>query len=196
MLDKTNKWVPATDPVHYDKPDIAGVGPGISFAKAMLQNNPKIRIGLIPCAVGGSPIRVWSPDSVYLSPFRPYDDAVARTKTAMQQGTLKGIIWHQGESDNNPAGIRVYMNQFKKVIERFRNDLHAPALPFVAGEIGYFNNDFAINRIIDSLPVLVPKTAVVSARGLTDKGDKIHFDTPSERELGNRYAREMLKLEH
>ena len=33
MLDKNNNWVPATDPVHFDKPGVAGVGPGISFAR-------------------------------------------------------------------------------------------------------------------------------------------------------------------
>src|SRR5215210_2193260 len=50
MLDKNNNWVPATDPVHFDKPEIAGVGPAISFAKEMARGDKKIRIGLIPCA--------------------------------------------------------------------------------------------------------------------------------------------------
>ena len=195
MLDKNNKWVPATDPVHYDKPDVAGVGPAISFAKEMLGNNKKIKIGLIPCAVGGSPIRVWSPDSVYLPPFHPYDDAIRRTKLAQQSGVLKGIIWHQGESDNNKEGVQIYMKKLKELIERFRLDLLVPDLPFVAGEIGYFKNDILINNVIDSLPGRVPKTAVVSAKALKDKGDQTHFDTPSARELGKRYAAEMKKLE-
>src|SRR5690348_16969070 len=50
MLDSLNKWLPATDPVHFDKPSIVGVGPAISFAKNLLGDNKKIRIGLIPCA--------------------------------------------------------------------------------------------------------------------------------------------------
>ena len=104
MLDKNNRWVPATDPVHFDKPAVAGVGPAISFAKAMTVGRPDMKIGLIPCAVGGSPIRVWEPDSVYLVNLHPYDDAVARARVAMQQGVLKGILWHQGESDNYPQG--------------------------------------------------------------------------------------------
>ena len=34
----------------------AGVGPGLSFAKALRQRRPDRRIGLIPCAKGGTSI--------------------------------------------------------------------------------------------------------------------------------------------
>ncbi|KAI9463070.1 putative carbohydrate esterase [Russula earlei] len=195
MLDKDNHWVPATDPVHFDKPDVAGVGPAIAFAKAMIGNNQKIKIGLVPCALGGSPIRVWEPDSVYLKVFHPYDDAISRTKLAMQKGVLKGILWHQGESDNNPKGAAVYMDKLKALINRFRTDLQQPTLPFVAGEIGYFGKGKpVINAVINQLPAHVPYTAVVSAEGLTDKGDQTHFDTRSARELGRRYAEAMKEV--
>jgi len=46
----------------------------------------------------------------------------------------------------------------------------------------------AINAVLAGLPRFVPHCAFVSAGGLTDKGDKIHFDSPSFRELGRRYA--------
>ncbi|MCW3091467.1 MAG: acetylxylan esterase [Ferruginibacter sp.] len=194
MLDKNNEWVPATDPVHFDKPNVAGIGPAISFAKAMIGNDKKINIGLIPCAWGGSPIRVWQQDSVYLETAHPYDDAVKRTKIAMQKGVLKGILWHQGESDNNPAGAVVYMDKLKTLIKHFRSEFNNPNLPFVAGEIGYFGKTDLVNKVIDSLPENVSHTAVVSAKGLTDKGDKTHFDAASARELGIRYAEAMKKL--
>ena len=35
MLNKAMEWVPAVDPVHFDKPDIAGVGLARSFAKGV-----------------------------------------------------------------------------------------------------------------------------------------------------------------
>jgi hypothetical protein len=210
MLDKNDNWVLATDPVHFDKPDITGVGPAISFAKEMLRkdgqsvdglrneglhNEGQRRIGLIPCAVGGSPIRVWEPDSTYLNGLHPYDDAIRRARAALRQGRLKGIIWHQGESDNNPQSAAVYMNKLQALILRLRKDLDSPDLPFVAGEIGYFGKGVLINAIIDRLPGTVPHTAVVSAEGLTDKGDKTHFDTRSARELGKRYGQAMKKLQ-
>jgi hypothetical protein len=40
----------------------------------------------------------------------------------------------------------------------------------------------------------VPNTAFVSAEGLKHKGDKIHFDSPSFRELGKRYAEAYWKM--
>jgi hypothetical protein len=188
MLDKENVWVPATDPVHFDKPGSAGVGPAISFAREMLAGDSKTKIGLIPCALGGSPIRVWQPDSVYLKVWHPYDDALRRAQLALQQGVLKGILWHQGESDNTRGRSALYLENLKTLVNRLRTDLGLPHIPFVAGEIGYFNQSNYINPVVNLLPQQVPQTAVVSASGLAHKGDSLHFDTPSARELGKRYA--------
>jgi len=188
MLDKNNKWVLATDPIHFDKPDVAGVGPGIAFAKEMLKDNKNISIGLIPCAWGGSSIKVWQPDSPYINNSHPYDDAIKRTENAMKYGVLKGILWHQGEADSNKEGVEGYMARVTELIQRFRTAFNNPQLPFVAGEIGYFGKSTAINKVLDQIPNKVPFTYTVSAKGLTDNGDKLHFNTTSARELGRRYA--------
>lgn len=195
MLDSLNHWVPAADPVHFDKPKSVGVGPALGFAKEMPGHNKNIRIGLIPCAWGGSPIKVWEPGVVYLKVAHPYDDAIKRTKLAMQQGVLKGVLWHQGESDNDSVHAALYMEKLKALINRLRADLQQPNLPFVAGETGYFNKTNYINPVINQLPQQVPHTAVVSAKGLMDRGDSLHFDTPSARELGKRYAQAMKRLQ-
>ena len=78
MLDRTLHWVPAIDPVHYDKP-IAGVGPGHSFARdARGATIRTLHIGLIPAAVGGSPISSWEPGALDpATKTHPYDDALA-----------------------------------------------------------------------------------------------------------------------
>lgn len=193
MLDSLNHWVPATDPVHFDKPS-AGVGPAVSFAKNILADNKKIKIGLIPCAWGGSPIKVWEPGAVYLN-AHPYDDALTKAKLAMQKGVLKGVLWHQGESDNDSARATVYLQKLKVLVNRLRTELQSPNLPFVAAEIGHFIKTDIINAVINQLPAEVQHTAVVSANGLVDKGDKLHFDTPSAREMGKRYAAAMLQLQ-
>ncbi|RYZ27003.1 MAG: sialate O-acetylesterase, partial [Chitinophagaceae bacterium] len=195
ILDSQNRWVAATDPVHYDKPASVGVGPAIDFAKEISGNNKSVKIGLIPCALGGSPIKVWEPNAVYLKAFRPYDDAIERARIAETKGVLKGILWHQGESDNDSLRAAVYLEKLSTLIRRLRAELKQPNLPFVAGEIGYFNKSNFINPVINQLPEKVAFTAVVSAKGLTHKGDRLHFDTPSARELGKRYARKMKALQ-
>ena len=45
-------------------------------------------------------------------------------------------------------------------------------------------------------PRTVPNTSVVSSEGLIHKGDGTHFDTFSARELGKRFAEEMIKMQN
>ncbi len=194
MLNKNNEWVLAAEPLHFDKQAVVGVGPGFAFAKAMIEYDSNIIIGLIPCAVGGSSIDFWQAQQYY-EPTKsyPYDDAIRRTKIAMQSGTLKGILWQQGESDSNPAGIKLYDKKLKSLIKRLRKDLHAKNVPFLAGTMGAFyivkNPDAEnINKIITQLPSQVKNTAVVSGANLSHKGDETHFDGASARTLGKRYA--------
>jgi hypothetical protein len=78
-LNKDNEWVPAVDPIHFDKKQ-AGVGPGRSFGIAMAERDPTVRIGLIPCAVGGTSIRKWRPGAEDLKTHtHPYDTCSIET---------------------------------------------------------------------------------------------------------------------
>lgn len=197
MLDSNNNWVPAKDPVHFDKLNAVGVGPALSFANEMLKNssNPNVTIGLIPCAWGGSPIKAWDKDVIYLNRVYPYNNAIARANAAEKSGVLKGILWHQGESDNDSIKASRYLAKLQNLIKRFRVDLNQPELPFIAGEIGYFNKVNYINAVINQLPNGVKSTAVVSAVNLQDKGDLLHFNTTSALELGKRYATAMMSVQ-
>src|SRR5690606_28189926 len=139
MLDAEGRWVPAVDPVHFDKPNVAGVGPGRAFALAVAEAEPGVVIGLIPTAVGGSPIVAWEPGGVHAQAgTRPYDDAVARARAAMRDGTLKAVLWHQGESDSNEAAAPRYEERLAGLVQRLRRDLDAPDLPFLVGGLTRF----------------------------------------------------------
>ena len=108
MLSREKKWVPAVDPMHFDKPRMVGVGLGRTFGIAVAEGDPGIHVGLIPCAVGGSPIRSWEPGGYHgQTKSHPWDDSLARARAALRDGTLKGILWHQGESDSNPRDAEV-----------------------------------------------------------------------------------------
>jgi hypothetical protein len=67
-----------------------------------------------------------------------------------------------------------------------RADRHQPVVPRREREVG--------QRMHRELPAKIPRTAFVSAEGLTDKGDQTRFDSESCREFGRRYAEAYLKL--
>jgi hypothetical protein len=200
MLTKDQRWVPAADPMHFDKP-IAGVGLGKTFGMLVADANPGITVGLIPAAVGGSPIDAWEPGAYYEpTGSHPWDDAIVRARVALRSGVLKGILWHQGESDSTAALASGYAAKLHRLIGRFRSELNAPDVPFIVGQLGEFKDapwDDArrtVDRAHRDLPASILRTGVASARGLTDKGDKIHFDSASYREFGRRYFEEFQRV--
>lgn len=201
MLNKANEWIPATDPMHFDKP-IAGVGPGLTFGKIMAEADTNVYIGLIPCAVGGSSIEAWNPDSIHRQTMAyPWNDAIKRTNIALEKGTLKGILWHQGEADCKANKTPSYAAKLTDLVRRFRKVFRQNKLPFVAGTLSDFwvewNPDAeVINQIIKELPKKVPITAIALTTGLTGMSDKTHFDTDGARKLGKRYAEVLLNMKN
>ena len=190
-LNKADAWVPAIDPLHWDKPDIAGVGLGRSFARAV---KGTAEIGLIPAAFGGTSLEQWKPGSDL------FNEAVRRAKIAMKAGQLFGILWHQGEAETTAELAKSYVPRFATMIAALRNELGAADVPVVVAELGPFlepdKHPFAaeVNGQLRAIPGQVPHSAFVSTEGLMHKGDKLHFDAASQRELGRRYAKAYLNL--
>lgn len=195
-----NAWTAGIEPLHYDKPAIAGACIGTSFGRAMADADKSVTVGLIPCAVGGTPLQRWSKGGDL------YNQALERARLAMKDGTLKGILWHQGENDAGAEDTaRSYGERLAQMVKDLRADLGAGDVPFVAGKLGEFlptrtkdgKPDFwpVVNEQLDTLPSRVPHTAVAASTGLKHRGDQVHFDTPSLREFGQRYAKAMMELQ-
>lgn len=194
VLDKNEKWQPAVDPLHFDKPQVVGVGPGRSFGVAYAEAHPDATVGLIPCAVGGSPIAAWQPGAYYQATHsHPYDHAMARAKVALRSGSLRGILWHQGESDASPDLSAAYADKLAELIARLRDELMAPEVPFLIGQLGQFaerpwdEHRRRVDQAHRELAQRLPLVAFVSSQGLTHRGDEVHFDSPSARQFGQRY---------
>ena len=169
-----------------------------AFGKAMAGNDPGVTIGLVPCAFGGTPLKRWERGGDL------YSNAVHHANLAMREGTLKGILWHQGESDAGmAANANSYGYRLARMIQDIRADLGSPDLPFVVGQIGEFLYDRGpdhspyarvVNAALAGLPGKVPATACAFSKDLKHKGDVLHFDAASQREFGRRYAAEMMRL--
>lgn len=204
---RDDAWYLARHPIHlvgdaktFVGHDNAGVGPGLAFAEGLIARNPKIAVGLIPCAVGGSSIQLWQKGA------KLYDEAIRRARhaektTAMVKGRVRGAIWLQGEANANEAGLAVHETKLLQLIDDLRVDLAQPELPFVACTIGEMGNaskladKAAMNLILLGLPSKRSFTACVDARDLkTHIGDNVHFDTAAQNEIGKRFAAKMSEL--
>lgn len=186
MFTKELKWVVAKDPVHFDKPGV-GVGLCSEFARDIHKADPESKIGLIPCAVGGSSLDQWQPGKPL------YNTAVARATEAMKQGTLTGILWHQGESDAKPELITTYPARFETMITQLRKDVGAENVPVLIGEVipGRGNHD-AVNVALAEAAKKTPNAALISSADLGNK--QLHYDSADYRALGKRYAEVFLNM--
>ena len=208
---RNDQWYFARDPLHMagvaDKIDgssNAGVGPGMSFARAVVAREPDVMVGLIPCAVGGSKIALWQKGA----PHSLYDEAVRRAKLALASGApgqtrIRAALWLQGESDSKQETYEAYPAKLLKVVDTLRADLALPELPFIACTIGSFIATKAayprtkeINNDLRALPEHRPHTTCVDAHDLKGNiGDNLHYNTESQLAIGRRYAEKLFALE-
>lgn len=188
-------WTIAEEPLHHDRPT-AGVGLAMSFAGAVLDANPGADIGLVPRAVGSTPLERWMPGADL------YEGAMAAAGEVAKDGTIKAVLWHQGEHDSKAeADASSYSRRFTRMMTTLRERLDAPSLPVILGELGSYLSarpDFPHYRIVNAelrkIPDILPQSGLVSAEGLTDKGDSLHYDGRSLRIFGERYAAVYLTL--
>lgn len=204
LLNSQGKWAPATHPfIQYTNvPNAAdarvlksagktGLNLGLAFARRMLEANPDVAIGLVVNSQGGSAIESWKKGAKKSN----YDKTLERVLPIKDTGLIKGVLWHQGEANLNQG--EKYLEPLAEVIAQFREDLKNPNLPFVAGQLAPLTEGkekiAAFNQALLKLPTRVPHSAVAQTEGFT--GNDIHFDSAETRQLGQRYAEQMLKLQ-
>lgn len=198
---RNGRWGIMTEPVNPDAPifgniygDLhSGVCLATSFADAY-QRKFQEKVGLIPCAHGGTSIVEWMPGEIL------FDHAVFMAKLAMRTSELAGILWHQGCQDTSTVELATqHFERSVVVLNAIREELGAKALPLLVGELGSFvrlktDNFDIVNNGLKRLPDVLDKTAFVSAQGLTCNQDGVHFDAASLRTFGLRYFEQYLSL--
>jgi iduronate 2-sulfatase len=171
-------------------------GPEVSFGRAMADNMKGKKVALVKFAEGGTSLaRDWNPDAK----DRLYPAFLAFTRKSLKEltdaghtYTIRGMIWHQGESDAKLTADE-YQKRLTAFIARVRTDLGVPGLPFGVGEVFDNGKRDTVRAAQKVTAAKVPGVLFVPAGGLTTFDGGTHFDAASQIELGERFAAGMAK---
>lgn len=174
---------------------VVGVGLGRTFGRLLAEANPGKTVGLIPCAVGGTPISAWMPGGgdTHDLEKHPYDDSIKKAVEAQKSGKIVAVLWHQGESD---AKLQTpeYTEKLRMVVHNFRHDLQlGDDVPFIAGDMASFyreeimKNIGIVDQALETLTREEASFLYVTTKDMMHRGDNLHFDTDSLHKLGERY---------
>ncbi len=204
------KWYTAVPPLCRQG---TGLTPADYFGRTMVENLPEeVKIGVVHVAIGGTSIKGFMEELVadyvageadwlknYMACYdnNPFRRLVETAKKAQQFGIIKGILMHQGETDNgNPE----WPNMVKTVYERILNELNLSAdnVPLLVGEMLRQEQGgvcYGQNANIATLPTIIPNAHVISSEGCPGNNvDQFHFSAEGYRIIGKRYAEKMLEI--
>lgn len=201
LMFRMAKWQPMSEPINIDRALGGSLSPGVglaaSFADELAKHSGR-RIGLIPCAHGGTKIESWLPGEVL------FDNAVFTTKLSLRHARLGGIIWHQGENNCGDLNEEDYKKKFLRTMTELRRELSCEDLPLIVGEIpekmcerpelNVGDAPIRFNAMLREVIKELPRCAVASQEGLTMKPDGVHFDAASYRIFGKRYFEKYLEI--
>ena len=200
---KKGEWCEASAPLC--RPN-TGITPADWFGRTLVASLPEnIKIGVIHVAVGGIKIEGFMPDSIesylkqvpsWMPPIlsaynsNPYETLVTLAKKAQQDGVIKGILMHQGESN---TGDPKWAVKVKNVYDHLLGDLKLKPeeVPLYVGGVVQANGQgvcIGCNKQINELPQTIHTCQVISSDGCSNGPDRLHFDAAGYRELGYRYG--------
>ncbi len=205
------KWSTAVPPLAHCQG--AKLGPADYFGRTMVEKaDSQIKVGIISVAVAGCSIKLFDKDNYksYVSSQQgqswmiqrinayggnPYGRLIEMAKKAQEDGVIKGIIFHQGETD---AGDGNWPSAVKKVYDNIIKDLGLENdIPFLAGEVLRTGVSSGANNNIAKLPQQSKNFYVVSSEGFNqalNDGQNVHFTSQEYRDFGKRYAEKMIEV--
>ena len=166
------------------------------FVQAYHLTYPNATVGVVSKAWGGAAISQMNKGTKF------YDEIIRQAKWAKKSGTLKAILWHQGESDTvNKDVADKYEERLAKLINDLRTDLGMPDLPFIIGDLAEFYGTHKehsaperlkqIEQVREALRTMqdkLPNVGFVKTTGLVSHDfHQVHFGRDSYIILGNRY---------
>lgn len=211
-LERTmGSWYLATPPLNRGENNM---GPVDFFGRTMVANLPQeCRVGVINVSVAGAKIELWEKDTYknYLDNAEtwmqnickqyegnPYQRLVDMAKIAQKDGVIKGLLIHQGESNSTDPQ---WCNKVKGIYDNLVKDLGLNPENFhlLAGELKSAEEGGACaafnTEILANLPSVLPNSYIISSKGCKGVKDAFHFSIEGFRELGKRYAIQMLECQ-
>ena len=206
---KKGEWYTAYPPLCRDW---TGLTPADYFGRTMVENLPdSISVGIINVAVGGCAIELFDEDQCasYISGSadwlknyckeynnNPFRELVNLAKEAQKVGVIKGILLHQGCSNNTQKDWPV---KVKKVYVRMLHELglNEAETPLLVGELlaqAQGGVCWGHNSVIGDTHYVIPNAHVISSAGCPGASDGLHFTAEGYRMIGKRYAEKMLTL--
>ena len=203
------KWIKAVPPLAHCQG--AKLGPADYFGRTMVEKtDPQIKVGIIVVAVAGCSIDLfdkdgyanyarsqqsWMTQRINTYGGNPYGRMIEMAKKAQEEGVIKGIIFHQGETD---AGNGQWPSKVKKVYDNIIKDLGLGSdIPFLAGEVLRSGVSSGANNNIAKLPQQSKNFYVVSSEGFNQAlgdGQNVHFTSQEYRDFGKRYGEKMIEV--
>ena len=203
------KWIKAVPPLAHCQG--AKLGPADYFGRTMVEKtDPQIKVGIIVVAIAGCSIQLfdkdgyanyarsqqsWMTQRINTYGGNPYGRMIEMAKKAQEEGVIKGIIFHQGETD---AGDGQWPSKVKKVYDNIIKDLGlGNDIPFLAGEVLRSGSSSGANNNISKLPQQSSNFYVVSAEGFNQAlgdGQNVHFTSQEYRDFGKRYGEKMVSV--
>jgi len=176
-------------------PGWVGTSPWLAFGKEILQH-AGVPVGLIPTALGGSPLSAWdpgNPDSAFL-----YDNMV--NMIAAAGGKVAGMVWYQGCTDTNEELAPTYLARFTRFVEAFRTQYGAE-LPVITAQLNrapdcQAETDRPWSMVCEAqrqAAQCIPNLAVVTTKDL-GISDCVHTNSAGNIILGQRFARAALGM--
>ena len=205
---KLGKWSDAVPPLASCS---SKLGPADYFGRTMVEKtDSQIRVGIVDVAVAGCSIQLfdspvsqsymnqqagWFKQRVEAYGGKPYERLIEMAKKAQEDGVIKGIIFHQGETD---AGDGQWPSKVKAVYNRILKDLGLEGdIPFLAGEVLRSGSSKGANNNIAKLPQQSKNFYVISSEGFNQAlgdGQNVHFTSQEYRDFGKRYAEKMIEV--
>lgn len=205
------KWYTANCPI---VSPVGKLGMADYFGRTMVAALPAdVKVGVVAVAMGGSPIEMfdkrkyssklaqnpnewWATLAKNYYGGNPYQRLVDMGKKAQEKGVIKGILLHQGCSNNGDPN---WPSMVKTIYNDLLTDLGLKAedVPLFVGETlrqDQGGSCYAHNNVVAQMPTTVPTSYVVSSKGCPGNGtDPWHFSASGYRVMGKRYAYEALK---